>query len=402
MTSSKIEPAGRALPPALIALAVACFCIGTSEFAVTGLLPQIASDLDTSIPTAGFLVTGYALGVVVGAPILSVITTSMSRRKVLIGLLVVFIVGSVLCALAQTYPMLLTGRVIAALTQGGFHGAGVVVAADLVRPDRRGWAISLMFTGFTISNVVGVPAATAIGLALGWRAAFWAIAVAGLLAMAVLLVTLPTAETREPSNLRAELNVLRRPVVWLGLATTALGFSGVFATFTYLSPLLVNVGHFGQGSVAWLLIVVSAGLVIGNILGGRMADRALWPTVITALALLSLTSALLILAIHNKISAVVVLFLFGMCALGTVTPLQSQIMESASDAPILASAANISAFNLGNAAGAWVGGSVLAAGFGYSVTNAAGALLAAAGTGVAVIAAITHRRRSRIPVGAGL
>lgn len=382
------------MPRALLALAVSCFCIGTSEFAVIGLLPQMAADLSVSIPAAGQLVTAYALGVVIGAPLLSATTTRFRRRDVLVALLVLFLVGSVLCAVAPTYELLLVGRVIAALTQGGFHGAGVVVASDMVAPEKRGQAISLMFTGFTVSNLVGVPASTAVGQALGWRAAFWTIAVAGLLSLVILVAMVPRQDARPSPGLRRELAVFRRPSVWLGLAATALGFSAAFTSFTYLAPLLIDVGGFAPAVIPILLAVFGIGLVAGNIVGGRLSDRALWPSVVGTLLALAVISALLMLTIHNPVTAVISVFLLGAAALSTVTPLQAQIVAAAADAPVLASAANISAFNLGNALGAYLGGAVIAAGFGYSATNGLGALLAAGGVVVALIAAVGSRRRA--------
>lgn len=390
MTQTKTESSYLSLP--LVSLALACFCIGTSEFAITGLLPQVSSDMHTSIPVAGYLVSAYAAGVVIGAPIIALVTTRLNRKRLLLSMMTIFVIGSIICAIAPNYGILMGGRIIASLTQGGFHGAGVVVAASLVPAEKRGWAIAFMFTGFTVSNLVGVPAAAAVGEAWGWRGAFWVIAGLGLASLVILVATVPRNLEGSPGSLADELQVFRRVPVWLGLITTAIGFSGVFATFTYVAPLLTHVSGYGAGAVAWLLAVVGLGLVVGNVVGGRWADRNLWGSVLGTLTALIVASLLMAAAAPHHLLIIGALFLFGFSALSTVTPLQTQILEAAGSAPTLASAANISAFNLGNAVGAWIGGLVILHGFGYRATSVTGAILAAVGLAVALVAAAGARR----------
>ncbi|GAA2801366.1 MFS transporter [Kitasatospora paracochleata] len=384
------------MPLALLALAVGAFAIGTTEFVIVGLLPQVAADLSVSIPTAGLLVSGYALSVVVGAPLMTAAGARLPRKTVLLALMGVFVAGNLLCALAGGYGLLLAGRVVAALCHGAFFGIGSVVAADVVAPDRRAGAIAMMFTGLTAANVLGVPLGTALGQHLGWRSTFWAVTALGVLALVALAALVPAQPAPADGGLRRELAVFRRPQVWLALATTMLGFGGVFASFTYVAPMMTEVAGFAPGSVTWLLVLFGCGLCVGNVLGGRMADRRLMPSLCAILAVLAAVLAVFSLTAHGKAAAVVTLALFGVAGFATVPPLQMRVMTKAEGAPALASAANIGAFNLGNALGAWLGGLAIDGGLGWTAPNLVGAALAAAGLGVALLSALLDRTPRRV------
>ncbi len=371
------------MPLALIALAIGAFGIGTTEFVIVGLLPEVASDLGVSIPSAGLLVSGYALSVVVGAPLITAGGSRLPRKRLLVGLMGLFILGNLLCAVADSYPLLMVGRVVAALCHGAFFGVGAVVAAGLVASDRRARAISLMFTGLTVANVLGVPMGTALGQSFGWRSTFWAVTVLGILGLIGIIALVP----RQPASdgLRGELEVFRRPGVWLALGTTALGFGAVFASFTYIAPMMTEVAGFSPGAVTWLLVLFGVGLCVGNVLGGRAADRSLMPSMYAILAALVVVLVVFVFTAQSQLLGAVTIALLGVAGFATVAPLQSRVLQQAEGAPALASAANIAAFNLGNAAGAWLGGVAIDAGFGYTAPNWVAALMALAALGVAVV-----------------
>ncbi len=382
------------MPAALLALAISAFGIGTTEFVIMGLLPEVASDFGVSIPSAGLLISGYALGVVVGAPVLTALASRVPRKTVLVGLMVLFIAGNVVSALAPTYGLLMTGRVIAALSHGAFFGVGAVVASSLVAPAKQASAIAMMFTGLTVANVLGVPAGTALGQALGWRSTFWAVSVLGVVGLIGILALVPVQATTRSAGLRSELAVFRRPQVWLALAMTTLGFAGVFASFTYIAPMMTEVAGFSPGAVTWLLVLFGAGLFAGNLIGGKAADRALMPSLYVILATLAAVLVVFVFTAHAQIPAAITIAVFGAAGFATVAPLQARVMDKAEGAPALASAANIAAFNLGNAGGAWLGGQAIGAGLGYTASNWIGAALALAGLLVAVISGmLDHGRR---------
>jgi DHA1 family inner membrane transport protein len=352
------------MPFALYALTVGSFGIGVTEFVIMGLLLQVSADLHVSVPAAGLLISGYALGVFVGAPILTLATRRLPRKTTLLVLMAIFTLGNLLCALAPGYGLLMAARILTSLAHGTFFGVGSLVATSLVPAERKASAIAVMFTGLTLATLLGVPFGSWLGLALGWRATFWAVSAVGLLAFAVLALFVPRAEeTAEPGPLSQELAVLKRPQVLLGLLMTVLGFGGVFAVFTYIQPILIELAGYGQADVSPILLVFGAGLVIGNILGGRWADRNLVPALIGTLALLSLVLVGSGFAFHDRIGAVVAAFLLGAAAFATVAPLQTRLLQQAGGAGQgLASSLNIAAFNLGNALGAWLGGAVIAHG----------------------------------------
>ncbi|MFD0206500.1 MULTISPECIES: MFS transporter [Saccharothrix] len=382
------------MPPALLALAVGAFGIGTTEFVIVGLLPQVAGDLGVSIPSAGLLVSGYALSVVVGAPLITAGGSRLPRKQLLVGLMGLFIFGNLVCAVADDYALLMAGRVVAALCHGAFFGVGSVVAAGLVAPDRRARAIAMMFTGLTAANVLGVPAGTALGQAFGWRSTFWAVTALGVTGLVGIMALVPPQPASD--GLRGELAVFRRPGVWLALVTTALGFGAVFASFTYVAPMMTEVAGFSPGAVTWLLVLFGAGLCVGNVIGGRAADRRLMPSLYAFLGLLAVVLVVFVFTARWPVPAAVTIAVFGVFGFATVAPLQARVLEQASGAPALASAANIAAFNLGNAAGAWLGGVAIDAGLGYTSPNWVGAAMALAALGVAVASGVSGRaRRSR-------
>ncbi|WP_433253798.1 MFS transporter [Streptosporangium sp. CA-135522] len=380
------------MPLALLALAIGAFGIGTTEFVIAGLLPRVATDFSVSIPTAGYLISGYALAVTVGALPMTLLGTRMRRKHLLLALMVVFIVGNVLSALAPGYGVMMAGRVVAAFCHGAFFGVGSVVAADLVAPDRRASAIAFMFTGLTLANVLGVPMGTFLGQSFGWRSTFWAVAALGVIGLIGIAALVPDQPRSTTARIGAELAALRNPQVWLAVATTALGFGGVFASFTYITPMMTEIAGFSEGAVSWLLVLFGVGLVIGNLLGGRFADRALMPSLYITLAGLALVLAVFTLTARAQIPAMITLFLLGAFGFATVAPLQTRMLDNARKAPTVASAVNIAAFNLGNALAAWLGGLVIGSGLGYTAPNWVGALLVTAALGVTAISALLDRR----------
>ncbi|MFE4973530.1 MFS transporter [Kitasatospora sp. NPDC056651] len=380
------------MPLALIALAIGAFGIGTTEFVIMGLLPQIAGDYGVSIPNAGLLVTGYALGVVVGAPLMTVLGTRISRKTMLMLLMGLFVAGNLLSAAAPSFPVMLAGRIVTSLAHGAFFGIGSVVAADLVAPQKKAGAIATMFTGLTVANIVGVPLGTYIGQAVGWRTTFAGVAALGVIGLLGIAKLVPAMPRAEGAHLRRELTAFRNPQVLLAMAMTVLGFGGVFAAITYIAPMMTNVAGYADGSVTWLLVLFGVGMFLGNLLGGRYADRKLMPMLYTTLGGLAVVLALFTLTAHNKVLAAVSVLLVGALGFATVPPLQKRVLDQAHGAPTLASAVNIGAFNLGNALAAWLGGMVIAAGLGYTAPNWVGAVLAAAALLLAFWSAALERR----------
>ncbi|WP_052847528.1 MFS transporter [Streptomyces avicenniae] len=390
------------MPIALLALAVGAFGIGTTEFVVTGLLPEFEAEFDVSTPLAGFTATGYALGVMVGAPVMAIAGAKVAPRRMLMLMMVLFTVGNAVSAVAPSFGVLLAGRVIASLAHGAFFGIGSVVAARLVAPEKRAGAIALMFTGLTVANVVGVPLGTLLGQQVSWRLTFAAVAVIGLVALLGVTTLVPRDAGRTDAaasgraggaaGLRGELAALRHPQVLLAMAMTVLGFGGVFAAITYIAEMMTEGAGYAESSVTWLLILFGVGLVVGNLVGGRLADRALMPLLYVTLAGLAALLALFTVTAENKVAAAVTLMLIGAFGFATVPPLQKRILDNAAHAPTLASALNIGAFNLGNALAAWLGGLVLAAGAGVTMPNLVGAGMALAALALAFVAAGLERR----------
>ena len=378
----------------LTALAAGAFAIGTTEFAPMGLLPVIAADLHVSIPTAGLLVTGYALGVLVGAPLLTLSTERVPRKWLLLGLMALFTLGNLLSALSPNYTMLLTARVVTSLCHGAFFGVGSVVAESLVAPDQRASAVAGMFMGLTIANIGGVPLATWVGQHLGWRAAFAGIAGLGVIAILSIQLAVPKLGAGPPSNMGQELGVMRRPAVLLALATTVLGSGAMFTVFTYIAPILQSATHVSDSVVTLALVIYGVGLTIGNWLGGHFADRALHVTLVIVLGSLTALLVLFAFTMRSPVPAVATVFAWGVATFALVPSLQTRIMNVAADAPTLASSLNIGAFNLGNAAGAVLGGGVIRLHLGYPWVAVAGAAMAA-GALVLVLAARSDETPSR-------
>ncbi|MEU6367234.1 MFS transporter [Streptomyces sp. NPDC046931] len=383
------------MPLALLALAVGAFGIGTTEFVMMGLLPEVADDLHISIPTAGHLVSAYALGVVIGAPLLAAVTARLPRRAVLIGLMALFVVGNALSALAPGYDWLLAARFLSGLPHGAFFGVGAVVATGLVAPERKARSVSLMFMGLTVANIAGVPVATLMGQHLGWRATFLGVGAIGVAAIVSLSLLIPRDHTHVPAGgLRGELAALRSLPVWLALATTVAGFGALFAAYSYITPMLTDAAGYADASVTLLLALFGVGATIGNLVGGRLADHSLRGTLFGGLIALAAVLGLFPLLMNAEWSAALAVALLGTAAFVTGSPLQLMVMEKASAAPSLASSANQAAFNLANAGGAWIGGLALAAGLGVTSPALAGAGLAVLGLAVAGAAYAVDRRRS--------
>lgn len=388
------------MPIGLIALAIGGFGIGLTEFVIMGLLPEVAADFAVSEATAGYLISGYALSVAVGAVLLTAAVTRFDRKRVLLGLMVLFIVGNLMSAVAPTYGVMLGGRIVAALCHGAFFGIGSVVAADLVAENKRASAIAMMFAGLTVANVLGVPLGTLLGQQLGWRSTFWAITVIGVIAMIGIAVLVPDIKRDQYTGLRGELRAFRHPQVWLSKVITILGYGGMFGAFTYIAFTLTEVSGFASSSVPWLLVLFGVGLLVGNTLGAKAADRALTPALITILALLTVVLVGFAATAQYKVSAIIALFLMGAFGFATVPGLQMRIMNYAAGAPTLASGANIAAFNVGNALGAWLGGLTIAAGLGFTSPIWMGAVVTVVGLVVLLGATALDRSGDRTP-GAG-
>jgi DHA1 family inner membrane transport protein len=389
------------MPLALYALTAGAFGIGVTEFVIMGLLIEVGRDLGVSIPAAGLLISGYALGVVVGAPIMTVATGRWPRKTVLLVLMGIFTIGNLACAVAPDYWSLMAARVLTAFAHGTFFGVGSVVATTLVPVNKKASAIAVMFTGLTVANILGVPFGTWLGQHFGWRATFYAVTLVGLLALAIIAVFVPKdRETPAPSNLKQDLAVLARPQVLMGLLTTVLSWVGVFAVFTYIAPILTRLAGFSDAAVSPILLVFGGGLVIGNLVGGRLADRWLLPTVLGSLLALTVVLALMSFATHNQIAIVAFVALLGAVGFATVPPLQMWVLDKAHGAgQSLASSFNIAAFNLGNAIGAWLGGAVIDYGGLASVPWVA-ALVPLAAFGVALCAIRFDRMRAPVPAAA--
>ncbi|ROQ51651.1 MFS transporter [Pseudomonas putida] len=364
------------MPLSLLILALSAFAIGTTEFVIMGLLPDVASDLGVSIPGAGWLVTGYALGVAIGAPFMALATARLPRKAALVALMGVFIIGNLLCALATDYNVLMFARVVTALCHGAFFGIGSVVAANLVPANRRASAVALMFTGLTLANVLGVPLGTALGQVYGWRSTFWAVTVIGVVALIGLIRFLPIKRDEEKLDMRAELAALKGAGIWLSLSMTVLFSASMFALFTYVAPLLGDVTGVSPRGVTWTLLLIGLGLTLGNILGGKLADRRLAATLMGVFAAMAVISTALSWTSTALIPAEITLFLWATAAFAAVPALQVNVVSFGKAAPNLVSTLNIGAFNLGNALGAWVGGTVIDQGLGLTRVPLAAAALA--------------------------
>ena len=383
------------MPLPLLALALASFGIGTTEFVIMGLLPEVASDLRVTIPAAGLLVSGYALGVVVGAPILAALTSRLARKTTLLLLMGLFTAGNLCCALAPSYMALMAARIATAFCHGTFFGIASVVAADLVAPNKRAHAMALMFAGLTLANVLGVPAGTALGQMAGWRTTFGCVVGLGIVAEIAIAVWVPATGPAQGTRFVDEMRVLGRPQVLLAMAISILVSASLFTVFTYIAPILRDVTGVSPSGVTGILVLFGAGLTIGNLAGGRLADWRLMPTVMVTLALVIGVVALFSVTSRSVVPAAITIFVWGVCAFALVPPLQMRVVDEASGAPNLASILNQGAFNLGNAAGAWLGGLLIAAGLPYTMIPFAGAALAAAALALTVFSSLLEQSGRR-------
>lgn len=380
------------MPIAILAMALGAFAIGLSEFAVMGLLPQIAGEMAVSIPAAGNLITAYALGVVVGAPLLTAAAVRLPRRSMLVLFMALFAAGNALAAAAPVFGTLVVARFLSGLPHGAFFGVASIVAASLVAEHRRASAVASTVLGLTVANLVGVPAATLLGGLAGWRLAFVLIALLALLCVGGVLAFVPRRSVAAAPGIRAELTVLRSPTVMLMLAMVAVGCGGLFAFYSYIAPMMIELAGYGTAAIPALLAVFGLGMTVGTVLGGRLADRFDHRRILVALmAAQTLLLVAAVPAVHSPVLAPVVIFGVGVLGLALVPVVQSVVMDAASAAPALSSAAIQSAFNTSNALGATLGGAVLAAGFGLGAPPAVGALLAALGTGLAIVTLRTAR-----------
>lgn len=378
----------------ILALAVASFGIGTTEFVIMGLLPEVARDFGVTIPQAGHLVSGYALGVVIGAPLVAMATAPLPRKAALLALMAVFTLGNLACALAPTYGLLMAARVATAFAHGAFFGIGAIVARNLVPREKRTQAVSLMFAGLTLANVLGVPLGTALGQALGWRATFWAVVGIGLAAGAAIALALPGGMPGTRGGLAKEFRALGRWPVLRPMLVSTLSSVSFFTVFTYIAPFLLTVTHLTPGQVTGALFAAGVGLTVGNLAGGWLADRSLMRTVLGSFSGLIAVLVAFSLVAPFAVPALAVLVLWSGLAFALISPLQVWVVEAASDAPNLASTLNQGAFNLGNALGAWLGGTALTLGAGYSELPALAAVVSLLGLGLAATAVARPLRPS--------
>lgn len=375
------------------ALALGGFGIGTTEFVAMGLLPEIAAAVGVSEPTAGHVVSAYAAGVVVGAPLIATIAARVPRKALLVALMVAFTIGNAATVLAPNYELLVVSRFVAGLPHGAYFGVAALVAAHLAGPGRRARAVATVMMGLSVANVVGVPAASWLGMALGWRSAFVLVAVIGAATVAAIVAWVPRLSL-PTTSVRVELGALKSTTVWLTLAVAVIGFGGVFAVYTYIATTLTDVAGVPKSLVPVALMLFGLGMVVGNAIGGRLADRAVIPGVFASVTALAVLLAIFVVAAHNPYTAFVMVFGLGVGCAAVGPALQVRLMDVAEDAQTLAASLHHAAFNLANALGAWIGGAVIAAGFGYTAPAAVGVLLALAGVGVF---AISVRRRDWIP-----
>ena len=376
----------------MLALALGGFGIGTTEFVAMGLLPEMATGLGVSEPTAGHVISAYALGVVVGAPLIAALTARIPRRTLLIALMIAFTVGNAASVFAPSYTTLMLARFVAGLPHGAYFGVAALVAAHLAEPGKRAKAVAMVMMGLSVANVVGVPAAAWLGQTVGWRSAFALVAVIGAVTVASLLVWIPRLDAMPITNPITELKALGRIQVWMTLIVGMVGFGGMFAVYTYISTTLTDVSGLGASFVPLALMLYGLGMVAGNFVGGYLADRALMKGLFVSMASLAIILAIFVLAVRNPYTALLFVFLIGLAGASMVPGLQTRLMDVAEDAQTLAASLNHAALNIANAFGAWIGGVVIAAGFGYTAPAAVGSLFAVAGLGVLVVAVILQRR----------
>jgi DHA1 family inner membrane transport protein len=390
------SPKGSSL--ALLALAVCAFGIGTTEFSPMGLLPVIAEGVHVSIPRAGMLISTYAIGVMVGAPLMTLALSRWPKRTALIALMGIFTIGNLLSAAAPNYTMLMLARFVTSLSQGAFFGLGSVVAASVVPRHKQASALSVMLMGLTIANIGGVPAATWFGQTIGWRASFAAIAGLGVIAMLSLRAALPRGEQGKALHVLGELKVLTRAPVVMAMATTLSGTAAMFTLYTYIAPTLHQITGASPGFVTAMLVLIGVGFSIGNVVGGHFADRSLNGSLIAFLTLIIAVMLAFPFVAKTHLGAIIAVLVWGTATFSVVPPLQIRVMRSAAQAPGLASSVNIGAFNLGNAVGAALGGAAVSAGYGYVAVPILGALAAAFGLVLVLVQlALRHHTEHGLP-----
>jgi DHA1 family inner membrane transport protein len=377
---------------ALASLALGGVAVGTAEFASIGVLPSVASSLSVSEPTAGLLISAYALGVVTGAPVLAILGARLPRRSLLLALLVLFVLAQVGSALAPNFPVLAVTRFIAGLPHGAYLGVASLAAASLVPDERRGRAIAAVFLGLTIANVAGVPLSIAVGQHWGWRATFAVIAVLGLLAAVAVRIAVPVLPAGRAGRASGELRALRHGHLWLVIAICVVGFGGIFAVYTYIASTLTGVSGIPRGWVPAVLSLFGAGMAAGTVLGGRLADRSVPRTMVLGLAAIAVVMAGFTAAVRHPATAVLGVFLIGMACMTVMPSIQARLLDAAPEAPTLAASLMHSAVNTANAIGAWAGGLVLAAGAGYAAIGWVGAAMAAGGVILACVSAALARQ----------
>ncbi|HZG21498.1 MAG TPA: MFS transporter [Herbaspirillum sp.] len=381
----------------LFALAVAAFGIGTTEFVIMGLLPDVARDLGVSAPAAGMLVSGYALGVAAGAPILAILTAKWPRKQALVGLMCLFILGNVLCAVAPNYGFLMVARVVTAFCHAAFFGIGSVVAAELVAPHKRAQAVALMFTGLTVANILGVPLGTAFGHAAGWRSTFGVVTVIGVLAAAMLWTMLPRKIPMQGGNIFQEFRSIIDTRVQLSLLTSTLASISMFSVITYIAYILLDVTGFTTQQESWVLLLFGAGITVGGLVGGKLADWKLMPVMCGVFLCIAIVLGLFSITSHYKWPTLVTMFAWGAFAFAVVPGAQIRVLDTARGAPNLASTLNQGAFNLGNATGAWAGGLAISAGLPLTDLPLIGSAFALLGL-VTVAFSASLDKRVRAPV----
>ncbi|RIJ70812.1 MFS transporter [Nakamurella silvestris] len=383
------------MPIALLALAVAAFGIGTTEFVMMGVLPEAARDFGVDIPTAGHLITAYALGVVVGAPTITALAARITRKKLLLSMMGLFIIGNLLFAIAPNAELGLLFRFIAGLPHGVFFGAGAVVAASLVEPGKRAQAVSMMFLGLTLANVAGVPLGTMLGQQVGWRATFAVVAGIGVLSLVAIQLLIPNQGRPAKASLKSELSAFRIPQVWLALAIVTFGLGGTFATLSYIAPILTDVSGFDPSSVPLLLALAGIGMTGGVLVGGRLADKALMPSLYGALILLALTLGLFTFTAGGKVGAAITLVAIGFAAFLIGPMVQTRVLDKAGGSPSMVSAAVQSGFNIANSLGAYLGSVVIAGGFGLLAPNVVAIGLTVLGLALALFSGALDRRDNK-------
>ncbi|WBQ06260.1 MFS transporter [Kribbella sp. CA-293567] len=393
-------PTSRHVGLALLALATGGFAIGTTEFVTMGLLPQIADGVEISIPTAGHIVAAYAIGVVVGAPVIAALGARTGRKRLLLGLMAVFVLGNLLSAVANSYELLMAARFLTGLPHGAFFGIGAVVGASMVPVNRRAWAVSMMMVGLPVANIVGVPVTTLLGQKYGWQLPFVAVGILGLLTLVAVWFWVGPQRVGNDVNVRSELSALAKPQVWMALLVGMVGFGGMFATYSYITPTMTELAGFSEAAVTIVLAVYGIGMTGGTLVGGRLADRALMPSLYGGLVAVTIVLGTFGWLAQSKAGALIAVFAMGFSASILIPALQTRLMDVAHEGQSLAASLNHSTLNVANALGAWLGSVVLSAGYGYEWPSRVGAVLAVAGLVLALVSGQMDRRSARTTVSA--